>query len=735
MAGGKNTTVEYKFLGDTTNLESAIKRLASKFKSLKRNKDNVLGSYSWDGDVLNLEQAYSKIVNAQRGIRQMLRKGQGTLTKQDKADLETLKKLRAQIEKGLANPDQFKNAKDVEDFQRRVRNGLRVAHKLRTRALAVESREEVRQAKVAARQKEALSASLTPEAQAEASLNIQNFGRLSKFADMSNPQEAAFVKSMQQNITAYKSALAQFNNEQARYDSLTVKSAQDTQALQAAENNLAIATLRVNNAYKQGVGNLKKMARMRKQSNKKGGNIFADFGKRLYSQSLRQIAATIISAIIQGVKQAFAGMAKISNSFNAAMTEITSSIQYIVNSIATIVAPIVKILAPIFKFIGEVINKLAEKFAKFFEALTGSNSWIKATKQVEDYSAAVNKAAGIQGIDELNKLDQKSSPFEEMDMDSQLDLTVNIIGVIDDLLQSIMTILDPIFDLLDIILDEVNQLLKPALDLITGVLKPISNLLSTIIKLVGLLLGQLFEGLGPFTESISYLLLDISNLITHIVQALMPAIAPILNIVAKVISLIASVLSYIINLVDVIIQALDPIISTILLGLAAVIGVIATIVGYIVDFVAFIVKALVAIFTFNWGKLPSIWNEFVSGLKGTAVTFGTAWEGSQSMYDTMGVDISRMATGGVVSAPTIAMVGEGANNEAVVPLGQSPEFVSMKQSIAQEVVSSLSIGASGGAAPATSDRPVILNIDGKTLARALWPQLINTQYQVGVKLK
>lgn len=36
---------------------------------------------------------------------------------------------------------------------------------------------------------------------------------------------------------------------------------------------------------------------------------------------------------------------------------------------------------------------------------------------------------------------------------------------------------------------------------------------------------------------------------------------------------------------------------------------------------------------------------------------------------------------------------------------------------------------------ARNDRPVVLNIDGRTLARALWPDLINTQYQVGVKLK
>ena len=95
-----------------------------------------------------------------------------------------------------------------------------------------------------------------------------------------------------------------------------------------------------------------------------------------------------------------------------------------------------------------------------------------------------------------------------------------------------------------------------------------------------------------------------------------------------------------------------------------------------------------------------------------------------------GPDTVAMATGGVVSAPTLAMVGEGKYPEAVVPLGQSPQFTSMKQGIAEEVVSLM-----GTRNDTRNDRPVVLNIDGQTLARALWPDLINTQYQVGVKLK
>ena len=44
-----------------------------------------------------------------------------------------------------------------------------------------------------------------------------------------------------------------------------------------------------------------------------------------------------------------------------------------------------------------------------------------------------------------------------------------------------------------------------------------------------------------------------------------------------------------------------------------------------------------------------------------------------------------LASGGVTTGPTTAVVGEGRYNEAVIPLGQSPQFRSMKQEIADEV--------------------------------------------------
>ena len=81
-----------------------------------------------------------------------------------------------------------------------------------------------------------------------------------------------------------------------------------------------------------------------------------------------------------------------------------------------------------------------------------------------------------------------------------------------------------------------------------------------------------------------------------------------------------------------------------------------------------------------------------------------------------------MATGGVVSKPTMALVGEGKYPEAVVPLGDSPQFTNMKAEIANAVLQGLTAmnyGSGGGSAPSE----IVFNLDGERFARAIIPKI------------
>ena len=91
------------------------------------------------------------------------------------------------------------------------------------------------------------------------------------------------------------------------------------------------------------------------------------------------------------------------------------------------------------------------------------------------------------------------------------------------------------------------------------------------------------------------------------------------------------------------------------------------------------------------------------------------------------------AKGGVVTGPTFAMIGEGKYNEAVIPLGNSPQMKELQRGIAEQVVNTTNItnnnGVQGGSAT------VQLNIDGRTLGRASINNIGLTRRQVGVSIK
>ena len=89
-----------------------------------------------------------------------------------------------------------------------------------------------------------------------------------------------------------------------------------------------------------------------------------------------------------------------------------------------------------------------------------------------------------------------------------------------------------------------------------------------------------------------------------------------------------------------------------------------------------------------------------------------------------------LATGGVATNTTFAMIGEGKYDEAVVPLGNSPQFRSMKEDIANAVLQGMGVAMSKRGS--TSSRPgeIVLNIDGTRLARVMLPNLVDEQSRV-----
>ena len=112
------------------------------------------------------------------------------------------------------------------------------------------------------------------------------------------------------------------------------------------------------------------------------------------------------------------------------------------------------------------------------------------------------------------------------------------------------------------------------------------------------------------------------------------------------------------------------------------------------------------------------------------------------VFSSQANDVPAMATGGVVSNATLAMIGEGKYDEAVVPLGNSPQFKTMKEDIASEVLRNMAQTPtfrygqqSRESRVGGTQQPIILQLNGREVARGLLPDMSYVQAQTGVKLK
>ncbi|MGE5585720.1 MAG: tape measure protein [Bacillota bacterium] len=93
-----------------------------------------------------------------------------------------------------------------------------------------------------------------------------------------------------------------------------------------------------------------------------------------------------------------------------------------------------------------------------------------------------------------------------------------------------------------------------------------------------------------------------------------------------------------------------------------------------------------------------------------------------------------LAQGGIVTGPTLAMMGEGGRREAVIPLERDNVIAdSVGQAVYEAVLTATRVAQAGGQ-PAGGDREIVLRIDGVTFARAVLPAVIREGQRQGLQL-
>lgn len=95
--------------------------------------------------------------------------------------------------------------------------------------------------------------------------------------------------------------------------------------------------------------------------------------------------------------------------------------------------------------------------------------------------------------------------------------------------------------------------------------------------------------------------------------------------------------------------------------------------------------------------------------------------------------VTGLAKGGIVTGPTLAMVGEGHRREAVIPLERDNVIAeSVGAAVFDAMMTAHRFQQASGPGPAGDDREVVLRIDGATFARLILPHLVREGQRQGM---
>lgn len=480
------------------------------------------------------------------------------------------------------------------------------------------------------------------------------------------------------------------------------------------------------------------------------------------------------NAMVSSMKEGFKNLAQYSSDYNAAMSALKSQSAQLKNGLAAAFEPIATTIIPYITQLVAWLNTATDTFARFLAALQGKQTYTKAKKQVIDYAKSLNTAksaaqgalAAFDSINVLSKNDSgsgaggettgagafeeaevgtgmqgiidKLTPFrdlinqwiQETDFSPLINSFNNLAAacapfsgyVYDGLLWFMQNILLPLasWTIQDAAPAFLNMLAKgmeflgktietvrPSFDYIW------SNVLKPIAEFTGETFIWALDTIGQTFSDLSDLMTEKGDKINEILTAVGKGMELLWNVIYK------------------------PILQLMRGGISTLLRYIVRIVGDMIDVFSGIVEFVSGVFTGDWKKA---WNGLVDIFKGAVNWIIDIFEGvvntiidginsiSIDFPDWLPVpglagkhfgpnlarlEIPRLATGGITSGPTTAIIGE-AGREAVLPLENNTEWM---DTFADKL----------------SDRPVNIRFTGNLaeLARLLKPVLDAENSRIG----
>lgn len=480
------------------------------------------------------------------------------------------------------------------------------------------------------------------------------------------------------------------------------------------------------------------------------------------------------NAMVSSMKEGFKNLAQYSSDYNAAMSALKSQSAQLKNGLAAAFEPIATTIIPYITQLVAWLNTATDTFARFLAALQGKQTYTKAKKQVIDYAKSLNTAksaaqgalAAFDSINVLSKNDSGSGAggettgagaFEEAEVGTGMQGIIDKLTPFRDLLNQWMqeTDFSPLINsfnnlaaacapfsgyVYDGLLWFMQNILLPLaswtiqdaapafLNMLANGMEFLGKTIETVRPSFDYIWSNVLKPIAEFTgetfiwslDTIGQTFSDLSDLMTEKGDK----INEILTAVGKGMELLWNVIY-------------KPILQLMRGGISTLLRYIVRIVGDMIDVFSGIVEFVSGVFTGDWKKA---WNGLVDIFKGAVNWIIDIFEGvvntiidginsiSIDFPDWLPVpglagkhfgpnlarlEIPRLATGGITSGPTTALIGE-AGREAVLPLESNTEWM---DTFADKL----------------SDRPVNIRFTGNLaeLARLLKPVLDAENSRIG----
>ena len=306
-------------------------------------------------------------------------------------------------------------------------------------------------------------------------------------------------------------------------------------------------------------------------------------------------------------------------------------------------------------------------------------------------------------------------------------LATKVFPLISKLLDAILPLVDGILSCVADLLTPILELITPLLDLVTIILEPIVNLLRPILKILGSLFAAIGKILGPIIELLSPLLQLVNEVLEPIISLSQMIAGPIFDALGNVITWLIDLNADLVNF-----------------G----IGILVDAIQWLVDKVGIVSSAFKSAFNGvknavkgAWDFIKNIFNSIIGGIEKLA---NGAVSGINKMIDALntlsfevpdwvpliggnkfGFNLPRIRE---VSIPRLA---QGAvlppNREFLATLGDQRHGTNVEaplETIKQALIEALA--EAGG-----SHQPIVLKLDGKTVAQVVWDQNEKRYKQTG----